>query len=95
MDIALRAAGIPPPRHGAESSGEIHRVACITADICARCYRIYIGQDFYNAGQRKEVVQAADFIIKEAESCKRTVMQQQLFLETRFRLSLIKPRLYF
>jgi hypothetical protein len=59
------------PPHGAEyiEALEYFRGAfCITAHALVHCYSDYIGQDFYNAGQKREVVQAADFLIKEAQS---------------------------
>jgi hypothetical protein len=40
----------------------LHYSSCASALLLG----FYIGQDFYNAGQRREVVQAADFLIKEA-----------------------------
>jgi hypothetical protein len=65
MDIALRAAGIH--RHGAEYIEDFRSSYCEHCSSCASdLLPIYIGQDFYDAGRRKEVVQAADFI-KKAE----------------------------
>jgi hypothetical protein len=45
---------------------EDYEPLCFTASALVTATQIYIGQDFYNAGKRKEVVQAADFLIKEA-----------------------------
>jgi hypothetical protein len=65
MDIAL---GLLAFTAAWSRSPVNYRAFCITADALVPATRVYIGQD-YNAGQRKEVVQAADFLIKEAESC--------------------------
>jgi hypothetical protein len=53
------------------------------------CYRIYIGQDSITQDEEREVVQAADFLIKEARKLQQTSICRLDFL------SLIKPRLYF
>jgi hypothetical protein len=70
MDIALRAAGIYR-RMELKASRVLNIIDLCSAHVLVTCYSVYIGQDFYNAGRRKEVVQAADFLIKEAESCSR------------------------
>jgi hypothetical protein len=65
MDMALRAAGIH--RHGAEYIEDFRSsYLSIAAHELVTCYRFHIGNTFYDAGRRKEVEQAADFI-KKAE----------------------------
>jgi hypothetical protein len=88
MDIALRAAAFTAA--WSLNTGGFELLLISALQLAARtCYSDYIGQDFYNAGRRKEVVQAADFLIKEAR------MQQEIELVSTYHgLFLMKPRLY-
>jgi hypothetical protein len=69
MDIALRAAGIPP--HGAEYPGfQYYRSFCIAAHALT-CYSDLYRARLITQDEGREVVQAADFLIKKRESCSR------------------------
>jgi hypothetical protein len=81
MDIALRAAGITAVKLTIEA---LRRYLYALQLVC-NLLLSSIFQDFYNAGRRREVVQAADFLIKR-NSCSRMVVI--------CRLSLIKRGLF-
>jgi hypothetical protein len=86
MDSSEGCWHLPP--HGAECEylGDLCYITACASDLLPDLYR----QDFYNTGQRKEVVQAADFLIKEGRKQQRKRINDKEIMQT---LSPDKPRL--
>jgi hypothetical protein len=71
MDIALRAAGIYRRMELKPEELELYRSLCITA-VLVNCYSDFIsGKTSITQDKEREVVQAADFLIKEGRGSNR------------------------